>query len=247
MELGRIEGRYVGETQENLKRAFDTIAVNLPLIVLFDEIDQTIFSRRGEEPGDGNSIKADMRAATFKFLGDVGESGLAAVGMSNRPDLLDEASTDRFSIVPVLYANHVEGAQILDIQARRDGRELDVDAAADALQAVGEVFSGRQLVRLLQSAKASARRSGRTRLLGEDVEWALRDTRERVGPREERMALLAVAATSFNRHLPWNAARALGDPDAQPAKFLEPYVYADGSIDSIALEARIRELAHRGR
>ena len=34
LELGRIEGRYVGESQDNLRRAFEAIRVNLPAMLL---------------------------------------------------------------------------------------------------------------------------------------------------------------------------------------------------------------------
>ncbi len=248
IELGRIEGRYVGESQDNLRRAFNAIEANLPACLILDEIDQTVLARRGEHAGDGSSVKADLRSEFFKFLGDIGDQrGLSVIGMSNRPDLLDEASSDRFAKIPILHATHDEAAQIMAIQARRENRELDVEGAADALAAAGDVFSGRQLVRLLGRASIHARKDGRTRIEGRDVAWALNDVLERVGPGEERMALLAVAATSFQSHLPWNAARQLGDPFAQPPKYLEPFVLIDGSVDLVALRTRIKEMEHHAR
>jgi AAA+ superfamily predicted ATPase len=213
-----------------------------------DEIDQSVLAKRGEHPGDGSTVKADLRSMLFTFLGDIGDQGgLAVLGMTNRPDLLDEASIDRFSKIPILHATFEEAAHIMAIQARREQRELDLDAAAEALAASGDVFSGRQLVLLLESARIHAREHGHARIEGDDVSWAIHDALERIGAGEERMALLAVASTSYNRHLPWNAARYLGDSYAQPPKYLEPFVFGDGTVDLEALRARIREMEHHAR
>lgn len=248
IELARIKGRFVGESEDNLRRAFDAIKANLPACLILDEVDQDVFAKRSDQPADGNSVDSDLRAMFFEFLGDVGDqSGLSVIGMSNRPDLLDEASSDRFAKIPILYADVTEAAEIMAIQARRERRELAVDAAAEALAAAGDAFSGRQLVRLLRSARIHARQQGRTRIDGDDVAWAIHDTQERIGPGEERMALMAVAATSYSRHLPWNAARHFGDRFARPPKYLEAFVSGDGTVDLIALRARIREMEHHAR
>jgi len=61
------------------------------------------------------------------------------------------------------------------------------------------------------------------------------------------MALRAVAATSFHSHYPWNAARYLGDPFATPPKYLEPFVLSGGSVDLVAMRARIKEMEHHAR
>lgn len=243
IELGRIKGRYVGESQDNFRRAKTAIMANLPACLVMDEIDQTVMAKRGESPGDGSSVDADLRTEFFTLLGDVGDvGGLSVIGMSNRPDLLDPASSDRFAKIPILHATHEEAAQIMAIQARREGRELDVDGASKALAASGDVFSGRQLVRLLGRAGIHARQVGHHRIEADDVAWALADVVERIGPEEELMALRAVISTSFQSHYPWNAARQLGNLLAKPPKYLEPFVLSDGSVDLVGLRARISEM-----
>jgi hypothetical protein len=248
IELGRIKGRYVGESQDNFRRAKTAILANLPACLVMDEIDQTVMAKRGENPGDGSSIDADLRTEFFTLLGDVGDQGgLSVIGMSNRPDLLDAASSDRFAKIPILHATHEEAAQIMAIQARREGRGLDIEGASEVLAAGGDVFSGRQLVRLLGRAGIHARRAGHERIEADDIAWALTDVVERIGPEEELMALRAVASTSFHSHYPWNAARHLGDPFAMPPKYLEPFVLSDGSVDLVAIRVRIKEMEHHAR
>jgi AAA+ superfamily predicted ATPase len=241
--FGRIEGRWVGESQDNLRRAFDALEANAPVTVILDEIDQSVLSRRGAHSGDGANVKADLRAMMFEWLGDVGDQrGISVIGLSNRPDLLDEASADRFAMIPILHPDPDEAAEIMAIQARRAGLDIDTEAAALALMASGDSYSGRQLIRLLGSADVHARENGRACIGGSDVTWAIGDFMERIGPGEERQALLAIRATTFQRLLPWNAARAAGDANARPPAYLELYVRDDGSIDVAELDRRIGEL-----
>jgi hypothetical protein len=121
-----------------------------------------------------------------------------------------------------MHPDFDQAAQIMAIQARREGCNLDVDGDAEALEAAGDILSGRQLVLLLllllllQSARVHAREHGRSRVARGGVAWSITDALERIG--EERMALLAVATTSYNRHLPWNAIRYLGNAHARPAE-----------------------------
>lgn len=245
--MGRIEARYVGESQDNLRRAFDAIRANLPACLIVDEIDQTVMARRGGQEFEGSPVKSDLRSMFFEFLGDVGDQGgLSVIGMSNRPDLLDEASNDRFAKIPVLHPEAPEAALIMAIQARRAGLDLDVAATELVLSETQRSFSGRQLVRLLDSAHVHAVAGSAIRISGEDVRWAISDAMESIGAGEVRMALLAVAATSFNRHLPWNAAKYLGNADARPPQYLEPFVLGDGTVDLVALKDGIRELDRHG-
>lgn len=247
VELGRILGRYVGESEENLERAIAVIEAIAPVVVIMDEIDQGPLGRRGETHAtDGAAVNANLRARLFGWLGDVGDrAGISVVGMTNRPDLLDGAAADRFTFIPVLHPTPFEAAQIMAIQARREGLDLDADAAALALAGSPRVFSGRQTVRLLDAAHTHALERGSRRIEGEDTSAAVSDALHEVGEAEHLQALLAIAYTTWNRHLPWNAARQLGDATAAPPAELAPYTAPDGTVRREALLARIDALRSR--
>ena len=57
---------------------------------------------------------------------------------------LDEAAADRFTFIPILHPAPFEAAQIMAIQARREGLDFDADAAALALSSSPRAFSPRR-------------------------------------------------------------------------------------------------------
>lgn len=249
IELGTILNRYVGDSEANLRRALDAISANAPCLVILDEVDETFLGRRGDSVGgEGGQVTSNLRAALFSWLGDVGaQNGISVIGMTNRPDRLDEAALDRFTIVPVLHPSPLEAAAIMSIQARREGVDLDGEGAARALARARVTFSGRQAVRLLGRSHLVALRAGRTRVEEGDVAAAIGEALHGIGPEEELQALLAVAATSWKSHLPWIAARHYGDEAAVPPPYMAGLVTPDGSVAMDKLSARIDELrARRG-
>jgi transitional endoplasmic reticulum ATPase len=247
LELGRIRARYVGDSEDNLRRALDAIEANAPALLIIDEADQSGLRRRGESAGaEGSEVTANLRAALYAWLGDVGSQlGISVIGLTNRPDLLDEAATDRLAILPVLHPSAWEAAQIMAIQARREHIDFDMDSAVLALLEAQTAFSGRQAVRLLGRAQIHAQEAGRAQVHGADVAAAINESMQGIGPEEERQTLLAIRATSWAGHLPWNAARYFGDEAAHPPAYLERFVQDDGRVDHSALTERINELELR--
>lgn len=245
VELGTILGRYVGESEARLRTALDVVAANAPVVLVLDEADETVLGRRGDAAngGEGGQVTANLRAALFAWLGDVGaDTGVSVIALSNRPDRLDEASLDRFTVLPVLHPSHREVADIMAIQARRSGRLLDRDGAFEALSGAIETFSGRQAIRLLERSEVHAIESDSQTIKREHVARAAAESMQTLGPEERRQALLAVLSTSWNAHLPWVAARHLGDPTAEPPTFLAPFVLPDGELDTTGLRAHVNEL-----
>jgi len=247
LELGRIKGRYVGESEDNLNRALAAIEACAPALLIIDEAEAAGLGRRGETTGsEGSEVTASLRASLFTWLGDVGDRlGISVLALTNMPQLLDPASTDRFTILPVLHPTAREAAQIMAIQARREGLSFDAEGALRALSGSAEAFSGRQAVRLLGSAQVHAQQQGRDTVEESDVAAAVTDSMTRIGPEEERQSLMAVAATSWARHLPWNAAKEAGETDREIPGYLVPFVRTDGTVDLVALKDRINVLGRR--
>ncbi|MEY9951021.1 ATP-binding protein [Leifsonia sp. EB34] len=244
LELGRIRARYVGDSEDNLRRALDAIEANAPAVLFIDEADQAGLGRRGESAGgEGSEVSANLRAALFAWLGDVGaKAGVTVIGATNRPDLLDEAATDRFTVVPVLHPSPWEAAQIMAIQARRDAIDFDSAEAGLALADAPVAVSGRQAVRLFHRAHIHALESAHSAVRGAHVAAAIAESLHFIGPEEERQSLLAVRATTWAGHLPWNAARHLGVDGAVPPAYLDTCVRPDGTLDVAAIDDRLRKL-----
>jgi len=248
LELGQILNQWLGASENNMRTILEILAANAPCVLLMDEIDQGPLGRRGESTngGDGGHVVANLRAQLFTRFGDTGaRDGISVIGMTNRADLLDAAATDRFTIIPVLHPTPWESAHIMDIQARREGIDFDRDASALELIDGDVAISGRQAVRVFDRAHAHSVLDGRLRVEAGDVRLALRESLHTLGVEEERQSLLAVRATTWTAHLPWNAARFFGDETAEPPPYLRRLVRSDGSVDLPALNGRIAELEGR--
>lgn len=245
IELGHILNRYVGDSEANLSLALEAIEANAPCLVILDEVDQTFLGRRGESAAsEGGQVTANLRAALFSWLGDVGsQRGISVIGLTNRPDLLDDAAVDRFTLVPVLHPTPWDAAQIMQIQARREHMNFDIDGAALALLEADSAFSGRQAVRLLGRAQVHALEQQNDQIDGRHVASAIAESMQHIGAEEERQALLAIKFCSWAGHLPWLAARYLGDKSAAVPAYLEPYVHPEGTVDRNALDERLNEVA----
>ncbi|AOY74413.1 ATPase central domain-containing protein (plasmid) [Arthrobacter sp. ZXY-2] len=245
IELGHILNRYVGDSEANLSIALEAIEANAPCLVILDEVDQTFLGRRSESAAsEGGQVTANLRAALFSWLGDIGsQRGISVIGLTNRPDLLDDAAVDRFTLVPVLHPTPWDAAQIMQIQARREQMNFDIDGAALALLEADSAFSGRQAVRLLGRAQVHALEQQADQIEGRHVASAIAESMQHIGAEEERQALLAIKFCSWAGHLPWLAARYLGDESAAVPAYLEPYVHPEGTLDRKALDERLSEVA----
>ncbi len=115
IDMSRILGQYVGESEKNFKKCLLGAKSQEPVIVFVDEID-TAF-RRGEagDSGVGRNIFSEF----LQFTGNTNNRGrIIFIAATNRPDLLDAAlkRAGRFDKkIPVLLPEQEERAQIFKI------------------------------------------------------------------------------------------------------------------------------------
>ncbi|OPX45789.1 ATP-dependent zinc metalloprotease FtsH [Ruminiclostridium hungatei] len=115
IDMSRILGQYVGESEKNFKKCLLGAKSQEPVIVFVDEID-TAF-RRGEA-GD-NGVGRNIFSEFLQFTGNTNNRGrIIFIAATNRPDLLDAAlkRAGRFDKkIPVLLPEQEERAQIFKI------------------------------------------------------------------------------------------------------------------------------------
>jgi len=243
--LGPIRSMWVGESERNLRRVTDVVTALEPVVLHIDEIDQALGQRQTGQSADGGTSER-MMAVMMTFLGSNTDTRVTVIGTSNRPDLLDPAMFDRFTIIPVLHPTPPEAAQILAIAARRDGRTLNVADAEQVVRDHGGLITGRVLVDVLDRAITFADADGiHDRTDRAHLEAAFADLLMAVDPLEhERLALLAISMSTFKSYLPWEAARHLGLPVELPP-YVKPLLDHTGGIADDRVRARLRELAGR--
>lgn len=127
IDMSRILGQYVGESEKNFKKCLLGAQSQEPVIVFVDEID-TAF-RRGED-GD-NGVGRNIFSEFLQFTGNTNNRGkVIFIAATNRPDLLDPAlkRAGRFDKkIPILLPEENERAEILKIMIKKYGFETDIE------------------------------------------------------------------------------------------------------------------------
>lgn len=178
LDAGRVQGQYVGQSQQRLRKVFELAETIAPVVMFMDELDQSDMTSRGQ--GSGNPVASDLFNMMLKFLGDPRNRGrVIFVGASNRPDLMDGAfkrSGRIDAIVPVLLPDAIERYAILAVQARRQDTRLDENAHQRAVLDT-EKWSGADLEQLVRKARKEARTQGHKKITLADMQTALRKMR----------------------------------------------------------------------
>lgn len=126
IDMSRILGQYVGESEKNFKKCLLGAQSQQPVIVFVDEIDTTF--RRGEsgDSGVGRNIFSEF----LQFTSNTNNRGkVIFIAATNRPDLLDPAlkRPGRFDKkIPILIPEAAERADIFRIMIQRNGFETDI-------------------------------------------------------------------------------------------------------------------------
>lgn len=245
VEFGQILGGIVGESERNFEAARAALEANGPAVVLLDEADMIGLGRRTTNLDAGVSDR--LRAGTFKLLNDSARTGNTYLLCTNDPSRIDPAGLDRTRVIPCLHPTPQECVQIMALAAQREGWNLDTDAAAASMANSTELWTGRQLVRLLEDAACAAAAAGRPAYItGEDLQARIATGINLTDPgAAEYMALTALTLADNQEAFPWVAAAALGEHATLPA-YLQPLVDQDRQLIMSRVHDRIHQLRQAG-
>ncbi len=126
IDMSRILGQYVGESEKNFKKCLLGAKSQEPVIVFVDEID-TAFSRG--EAGD-SGVGRNIFSEFLQFTSNTNNRGrIIFIAATNRPDLLDAAlkRAGRFDKkIPILLPEASERAEIFKIILKKYNLETDI-------------------------------------------------------------------------------------------------------------------------
>ena len=129
-----LKSRWVGESEENLRRVFVQARQSAPAIIIFDELD-SFASARGTFTGSGVEHSMVNQLLT-EMDGFRKEELVFVVGTTNLPDMLDPAllRPGRFEFkLHIPYPNKDDRKEIFKIYNKKLGLQMDetvLDAAA---------------------------------------------------------------------------------------------------------------------
>lgn len=126
IDMARILGQYVGESEKNFKKCLLGAQSQQPVIVFVDEIDTTF--RRGEYGDSG--VSRNIFSEFLQFTGNTANRGkIIFIAATNRPDLIDPAlkRAGRFDKkIPILLPDMEERAEIFKIMIKKYGFNTDI-------------------------------------------------------------------------------------------------------------------------
>ena len=151
IDMSRILGQYVGESEKNFKKCLLGAQSQQPVIVFVDEID-TAF-RRGDSGDSG--VSRNIFSEFLQFTGNTNNRGkVIFIAATNRPDLLDAAlkRAGRFDKkIPILLPEADERSEIFRLIIGKYGFETDItDFMPFALQA--ENYTGAEIETVVRKA-----------------------------------------------------------------------------------------------
>lgn len=246
-----VRESWVGQSERNLDRVLQ-VAQNLaPCILWTDEVDQTVGGERSGGPSGDSGTSDRMLGRLLEFFGDSRTRGqILWVATTNRPDLLDVAIKDRFSVkIPFLHPTADEREALLPMLAGQVERQFgqDVDAGYLARRAELEMLTVRGLQEIVVWAATLADMEAGvagSEIALTHIESAIVDYNSTYDPMEhELIALIALRMTTFSSLLPWVGLRGFDPEKADWPPYLEGMVDVQtGRLDSALLVQRITEL-----
>lgn len=239
-----LKEQWVGASERNAVRFLATLEALEPALTLIDDQNDSLSAdRERSSHGDANGISGSLIGLFLDRFGDPsGMAGVHLVIASNYARRLDPAMRSRVRCVAFLPPDIDELAAQMEATARSRSWQLEPGTALQALLEHPRRLTSRDAITVLSEARTRALRAGRPMIAEADLVESLTDYNPGIDAAVERQTLEALEATTFTSHLPWMAARRLGQASTQPPAYLRDFVQADGSLDRDRVTERINEL-----
>lgn len=151
IDMSRILGQYVGESEKNFKKCLLGAQSQQPVIVFVDEID-TAF-RRGDSGDSG--VSRNIFSEFLQFTGNTNNRGkVIFIAATNRPDLIDPAlkRAGRFDKkIPILLPDGSERGEIFRLIIKKYGFDTDVEDFAPFAEGT-ENYTGAEIETVVRKA-----------------------------------------------------------------------------------------------
>lgn len=250
--MRNLREMWVGQSERNLERVLKVAETLAPLIIWTDEVDQNGGGQRSAGNSGDSGVGERMLGRMLEFFGSSERRGrILWVATTNRPDLLDVAIRDRFTLViPFLHPTATERAQLLPLLARQVGRKIDpaVNCRKLAASPALDLVSVRSLQEVVVWAGTLAdieqSHSKDAVICTSHLERAISEYQSDLSPREQEMiALTALNMTRIASLLPWNGLSGFRREEAEWPRYVDGLIApGTGALDRLALALRLQEL-----
>ena len=169
-----VLSKWVGESEKAIREIFRKAKASAPCVVIFDELDSLAKSKMKDETNQGETILSQM----LTEMEDSGASNIIVVGITNRPDLIDNSMLRNGRLDVVLYVQPPDEKSRLEIiKILTDGMPLARDVNLNEIAVSTQNYTGADLASLCREAAVNAMQRDSTKIGSNDFAVGLKRVR----------------------------------------------------------------------
>jgi len=169
-----ILSKWVGESEKAIREIFRKAKASAPCVVIFDELDSLAKSKIKNETDRGETILSQM----LTEMEDAGTSNIVIVGITNRPDLIDNSMLRNGRLDVVLFVQPPDEKSRLDIiKILVDGMPLASDINLNEIAVSTQNYTGADLASLCREAAVNAMQRDSSKISTNDFAIGLKRVR----------------------------------------------------------------------
>lgn len=162
LDVGRLMGKYVGESEENMRQALRLAEEASPCVLWIDEVEKAFSETAGDSASGGAPVGRRMFGHFLTWMQENTQPVFVAATANNirvlPPEFLRRGRFD--GIFEAALPNKQDRAEILGVHLRKRGKRLDRDEI-ERLAESTEWFSGADIETVVNDAAEEAFLSGR--------------------------------------------------------------------------------------
>jgi transitional endoplasmic reticulum ATPase len=169
-----ILSKWVGESEKAIREIFRKAKASAPCVIIFDELDSLAKSKIKNETDRGETILSQM----LTEMEDAGTSNIVIVGITNRPDLIDNSMLRNGRLDVVLFIQPPDEKSRLDIiKILVDGMPLASDINLNEIAVSTQNYTGADLASLCREAAVNAMQRDSSKISSNDFAIGLKRVR----------------------------------------------------------------------
>jgi len=169
-----ILSKWVGESEKAIREIFRKAKAAAPCVVIFDELDSLAKSKIKDENNRGETVLSQM----LTEMEDSGTSNIVVVGITNRPDLIDNSMLRNGRLDVVLFVQPPDEKSRLDIiKILTDGMPLANNINLNEIAVSTQNYTGADLASLCREAAVNAMQRDSLNISSNDFALGLKRVR----------------------------------------------------------------------
>jgi transitional endoplasmic reticulum ATPase len=169
-----ILSKWVGESEKAIREIFRKAKTSSPCVIIFDELDSLARYKTGEMSGVGETILSQLLTEMEEGV----SSRVVVVGITNRPDLLDNSMLRTGRLDLALYVQQPDEKGRLEIiKILTDKMPLTTDIKLQEIAVATHNYSGADLAALCREAAVHAMQNNSPKITSADFAAGLKNVK----------------------------------------------------------------------